>query len=318
MLTAATPYVYVVWTEEADNPLGDEDERQYKIFLRRSSDNGNSFGDAKEVYSISHELPLIPQLAAARGHIYLSWVQGDDLLFSRSVDNGVSFQNPVELTIYQDQENGLSSNRFIFRSYHYMTVLEAAAETERGILVAWIDKKENSEEGDYEVSVARSTDSGATFGRALAPSFHPSSVPLLQDQIAVSNNGNVYIAWLNATETNQSITLRTITMNGDIFDARVSEKDISGSPSTPVLAAHGQKVHAIWMNSSLDNAYDETPYFQSVFHASSDDGGKTFADPSKIEGIVSVPELGNLATIMGAASIAGLIGWAKSSGRMKI
>ena len=82
--------VYVVWEESGS------------IILRGSTNNGLSFNSIFETSpNSSHD----PQLIAQGNNVYLIWINGEaitgqnpSIIFSRSIDNGQTFNNPNTLS----------------------------------------------------------------------------------------------------------------------------------------------------------------------------------------------------------------------------
>ena len=91
--------VYVVWQESVTESLP---EHNYDIFFVRSEDKGKTF-EMPINLSNNIEFSERPQIAASRNGIFIVWTDTIDsnnkeIIFTKSIDNGKTFSNPVTLS----------------------------------------------------------------------------------------------------------------------------------------------------------------------------------------------------------------------------
>lgn len=163
--------VHVVWQENEE------------IFYRRSTDGGVTFEDARNL-SNNPGRSWTPAIAASRSNIYAVWYDDSssgafDLVFRRSTDGGVSFEENVLILSANTGHQGRSPT---------------IAANLNNIFVAWTDSSFNSGEvfGNDEIFYRRSTDGGITFEDTinLSNNIGRSTKP------TISTNGlSVYVAW---------------------------------------------------------------------------------------------------------------------------
>jgi len=128
------------------------------------------------------------------------------------------------------------------------------AATEKGdVYVAWIDK--NSTSGDSDIVFSRSNDSGKTFARLFELRGNDqllSSSP----QIAATEKGDVYVAWIdkNSTSGDSDIVFRTSIDKGVKFGPIMKViKDTKGQlPFSPKIAATEEgNLYVVWSENSV-------------------------------------------------------------------
>jgi len=151
--------VAVVWT---DSGVGD-------IFLKFSQDSGASFSDAINL-SNSNTPSLQPTVAVNKdGRLFVAWVEADekvDMFFSRSVDRGVTFSDPINLSA------GFGA---------FLPSIAVGPDQE--VYIVW-------QSGFGNIAFVQSQDEGASFG---FPSSQFSRG--LVSDIAVDPQGNIYALW---------------------------------------------------------------------------------------------------------------------------
>jgi hypothetical protein len=168
--------VYVVWT---DNTTGNGD-----IYLKRSMDNGSSFGTIENLSNdvgSSHE----PQIVISRNHVYVLWTDNTtgngDIYLKRSMDNGSSFGSTQNLGNYSGKS----------------TAAQIAAYQDN-VYVIWSDDTT----GNGDIYFKASLDNGTKFGgRKVLAKNNGSS---LEPQMAVSPNNIIYATWQDNTPYDRS------------------------------------------------------------------------------------------------------------------
>ncbi len=87
LLHTSSETIYLVWTE---GQTGD-------IFFRRSTDSGNHFGSR---INLSNNAGASNEVAISRdgNNLNIVWVDSDGILFRRTIDKGVNFQDVINLS----------------------------------------------------------------------------------------------------------------------------------------------------------------------------------------------------------------------------
>lgn len=183
--------VYVIWFDDTNQGgLGANAD----IFFARSTDNGASFSDAVTLWSNNRKSNAGAQIAAQDNNVYVVWSEGEtnysrtfDVFFVRSIDNGASFDNPVNLS-----NNAWSSDNPVI------------AVSGSSVYIAWQDNTPGN--GDpsknWDAFLRVSKDNGASFSNIInvsnneGPSFAPN--------IALSGD-NVYVAWMDKSFGNGDV-----------------------------------------------------------------------------------------------------------------
>ncbi|HZL22025.1 MAG TPA: hypothetical protein VFC05_01780, partial [Nitrososphaeraceae archaeon] len=159
----------------------------FTVLLTPQSVYSLYFGDTisltqnnKSSFSLS-----FPQLAATEGgNVYVVWIDKNTLYFKASQDHGSVFNTPIIL----------SNNVSVTSS----SPPQLAATEGGNVYVAWIDKK-NSTSGkeDTDIAFKWSKDAGNTFSKTKKLSRGLSVSSSLSPQLAATEGGNVYVAWID-------------------------------------------------------------------------------------------------------------------------
>jgi hypothetical protein len=165
--------IYLVWNQSTSDSVD--------IFFSKSDDNGNKFSEPINLSNSKYVSQIIrdTQIALSGDKIFVVWYDktedGSDVVFTRSVDGGLTFSNPINLS----QTNAKSE------------LPEVVANNEN-VYVVWQDYSK----GNGEIFLRESTDSGATFGsiRNLSNNEKESNIFILGPQIFLANN-EVYTVW---------------------------------------------------------------------------------------------------------------------------
>ncbi|MEO0211001.1 MAG: hypothetical protein ABIN66_03985 [candidate division WOR-3 bacterium] len=139
-IAASGNNVYAIWLDDYDH------DQWMDITLRRSTDNGATWGSESRVYEAGDVLPVMwPDIAASGNYvhvIFLKWkLTSIDKMYARSTNAGSSWSTSTLFT---------SSNTLI--SFYGYPSIEAAGDY---VYAAWDDA--------YYIRVKRSTDNGATW-----------------------------------------------------------------------------------------------------------------------------------------------------------
>ncbi|MGI0040813.1 MAG: sialidase family protein [Nitrosopumilaceae archaeon] len=165
--------IYLIWNQKTSDSSD--------IFFSTSADNGNEFSKpinlskSKDVSQIIRDT----QIALSGDKIFVVWYDeteyGSDVFFTKSVDGGLTFSNPINLS----QTNARSE-------------LPQIVASNENVFIVWQDFSQ----GNGDIFLRESTDSGATFGsiRNLSNNEEESNIFILGPQIFLANN-EVYTVW---------------------------------------------------------------------------------------------------------------------------
>ena len=176
--------VYVVWV---DNNI---------LYFKSSPDHGSNFNIPIILSeNVSLTSSLSPQLAATEnGNVYVVWVDNNILYFRSSPDHGSKFNIPIILS----ENVSLTSS----------SSPQLAATENGNVYVVWVDKKNTNSTngGDTDIAFKWSKDAGNTFSsKKLSRGLGTSS---LSPQLAATENGNVYVVWVDKKNTNSTMEER--------------------------------------------------------------------------------------------------------------
>jgi hypothetical protein len=168
--------VYAVWM---DNTSGN-----YDILFAKSTDGGKSFGMPVNV-SNAHSDSGYPQFTVSGNNIYVTWTQtmssqNYDVFFTKSKDNGDTFDKPVNLS----SNSGGSGWPKIM--------------SDGNIYISWID----STPGKFDIFITKSSDGGMTFEN---PTNVSNTKNESYDNKIVALNNIVYMVWQEDQGGNHTI-----------------------------------------------------------------------------------------------------------------
>src|SRR6202011_4113702 len=148
------------------------------LFFIRSTDEGARFSAAVKVWTVVGIPPESPRPATSpEGQVYLFWTKETrgaaecDILFSRSLDGGVTFSSAAQL-----------SNDPGHCSINPVPHVDSSG----NIDVVW---------NAQSLFFSRSTDEGATFSTPKSPSGTLPFVSVSEDRIAVERDGEMDFVW---------------------------------------------------------------------------------------------------------------------------
>jgi hypothetical protein len=232
--------VYVVWHDATKG-----------ILFARSSDYGSSFETVKNLGN-NTGFNGFPQIVASGNNVYVEWTNNfqekyGQIYFTRSTDNGASFNNPIILHELRDDGVGIKvfspriavdlSNNNVYLVWH------SGREVQHADVKALIS----------DVYFTRSTDNGASFDETVNLSNY--SGWSVDPQIAVSQDNNVYVVWTNNfQEKYGQIYFTRSTDNGASFDETVNLSNYSGWSVDPQIAvSQDNNVYVTWTNNATGN-----------------------------------------------------------------
>lgn len=247
--------VYVAWY---DNTLGGNE-----ILFSRSIDSGTTFS---AYTNLSNNLGFssFPSLATDNsGVVHIAWQDTEygssEILYARSADGGLTFSTPVNIS--NDAETSVK--------------VELAVDG-TNIYAVWVD--------DSGLWVARSTNSGATFGKTFqlaAAGFAPTS-----PQITVGANNRVHVVFQQGNGTTAQVNYMRSDDMGMTFSTPLGLSALANKSTNPSVAA--DKVGHVYV------AWTDLAGTGEIFMSISSDGGASFAPRFNVtnnSGISIAPDL---------------------------
>ena len=248
--------VYLLWQDSIPS-----DYTNYDIFIKSSNDNGTTFGSSVNL-SNNSGFSEHPQIAAYDNNVYAIWADDTsgnrEVLFTRSVDNGMSF----------DKIKNLSNNT----SDSFNQEIAVFGDT---VYVVWLDQSD--EDDETNILLKASGDGGETFGRTVNISSNANQETF--PKIAAFE-GSVYIAWNMADDQlderdNEGLFFVRSLDGGNTFDNIIKLNHENDFGELQIAA------------------FDETVYVASgglpsvdvngVLFTKSNDGGRSFSEPVTID-----------------------------------
>lgn len=239
--------VYVVWQAK--------DTGKYQILFAKSTDGGATFGTPVNI-SNNSGASTFPKVLVSGNNIYVVWAftvtnKDYDVLFSKSTDGGATFTTPINLS------NTVGD-----------TGLPQMIMSGNNIYITW----ENDGSGNFDIFVAKSTDSGNTFSAPVNVSNNPKSSGA--PQIIASGN-DVYVIWMDNDPGNYDIFVAKSTDNASTFGTPVNVSNNTSDSGYQQIALSGNNLYVAWTDTISNSNYD-------ILFAKSTDGGATFTTPVNI------------------------------------
>jgi hypothetical protein len=248
--------VYLLWQDSIPS-----DHANYDIFMKNSNDNGTTFGSSVNL-SNNSGFSEHPQIAAYDNNVYAIWADDTsgnrEVLFTRSVDNGTSF----------DKIKNLSNNT----SDSFNQEIAVFGDT---VYVVWLDQSD--EDDETNILLKASGDGGETFGRTVNISSNANQETFPK---VAAFEGSVYIAWntvdnLLDERDNEGLFFVRSLDGGNTFDNIIKLNHENDFGELQIAA------------------FDETVYVASgglpsvdvngVLFTKSNDGGRSFSEPVTID-----------------------------------
>jgi hypothetical protein len=244
---------YVVWQESVPGNT----DRNYEIFFKKSSDDGNSFGERIQI-SDNIGFSEHPQMASENNNVYVVWADDTNvnkqIYFKKSNNGGNSFGEQMLLS---------DGNSNVFN--------QEISSYGDNVYVVWLEKVPY---GPHRIMLASSNDGANTFHKPITLSEN--AVAQTFPKIS-SFDGHVYVAWNveDQPNTRSGVYFVSSTDNGmtfgNISKLNMAEKDFG----EPQIASSGNQIYVIWGGS-------DTNKLNSISFMKSDDNGRTFSDLRKI------------------------------------
>jgi hypothetical protein len=266
-LAASGNNIYVVWQ---DDTLGNNE-----IFFRASGDSGSTFNpplnSSPKNISNNSGFSGYPSIAVSQNNVYLVWLDStntngdDDIFFSRSTDNGLTFGVPINMSNSPGSSQEQDGHKVVAS----------------GTFVSVIWQNENPA-GPFDIFVESSADNGVSFGSAINLSNNASNSIL--PGIAASGC-SVYAVWQDDATGNRDIFFAA-SMNSGGSGANLQglgqtlnlSNDTGGSNSQR-MAVSCSNVYVVWI--------DNTPGSDHAFFSASYDNGATFGPTIDLTPVVT-------------------------------
>lgn len=251
--------VYVLWQDMGGT---------YFSYVSKSIDGGVTFGEGVKVGGDK------PQLFGSitcdnAGVVYVAWSaldaggeMPDGIYFAKSVDGGVTFTNPVTVSLH-----GLFATIKVYNNNVYISYYAT------------------NENNTLEVFFTRSTNGGTSFETP----YPLNNVPIVKTKfdtphsMCLDNTGVIYCIWNDGRRGGDGTDIYWAKSvdNGVSFTTNIIVNDINGSRdklrTAPSIAVAGSNVYAFWREETDDNGAN-----RRVLFAKSGDGGKTFSAEREI------------------------------------
>jgi hypothetical protein len=250
-------HVYVVWQDSMPS-----DNRNYDIFIKNSVDNGNTFGLPINL-SNNSGFSEHPQVTVYGNNVYAIWADNTsgnrEVLFTRSIDNGASFDSIKNLS--NNTSDSLNQEIAVFGNNVY---------------VIWLDQ---DEEGRTNILLRASADGGTTFGRTVNISSNANDETFPK---VAAYGSSVYIAWNMVDEEelderdNDGLFFVKSSDGGNTFDNIVKLNREDDDFGEPQVAAINDTVYVV--SGGLHSIQ-----VNGLFFIKSTDGGKSFSEPGMID-----------------------------------
>jgi len=294
--------INIVWNDDGPGNLD--------ILFARSTDGGTTFSSP---VNISHDSDSSssPQIATdSTGNIFVTWESDSGvlgILFSRSVDGGVTFSAPVmistntsgsmapqmavdpagnvnlvweddiasssDISFSRSQDHGqtFSTPKSLSHNVGNSNSAQISVDLTGNVNVVW----ENDSPGNFDVFFTRSTDGGQNFSALSNLSHNPGSAS--SAQLATDLGGNINVVWVdNAPPSSSTDIYFTRSADGGAsFSAPINVSNNSGFSTDPSLALDpAGNPNVAWQ--------DTTPGNREIFFSRSTDSGVTFSTPQNL------------------------------------
>ncbi len=211
-----------------------------EIVVARSNDNGTTFSAPQNVSLSPSTTSNKSRIAASGSHVYVAWEEGtgsaSEIFLARSVDNGVSFATPTNMSLTAVNSTSVS--------------VDADGSN---VWLAWSERSP----GNDDVFYRRSTNSGESFSAPDNLSLTPSgsSTPF------VKGKGNqVWVAWADAPTSNlPDIYVRSSSDGGVTFG------DTNNLSNSATIHSNQPRVGLTDLAVSL--FWGEPGSFREIYHA---------------------------------------------------
>uniref|UniRef100_A0A7C3UZG7 T9SS type A sorting domain-containing protein n=1 Tax=candidate division WOR-3 bacterium TaxID=2052148 RepID=A0A7C3UZG7_UNCW3 len=252
-VASSARYVHLVY-------VNNDEQDNSEIYYRRSTDNGNTWGDARFLETnTEYEESESPSIAVSGSNVHVVWAHENndngtyEIYYRRSTNNGEDWEPKVVLRSGTDEAE-----------------FPSVAVSDSYVHVVWVDTKDGQEEIYYRLS----TDNGESWGPEirLSDTSYKSESP----SIAVFGS-NVHIVWIDERDGNKRIYYKRSTDNGASWR---KEREISSGGinfSCPSVAVCTSLIHIVWM--------DERDGNKKIYYIRSTDNGTRWGSDTLLSSI---------------------------------
>lgn len=263
------------------------------LYLKTSSDNGDSFSQPVRVNSIEGDVVLDGRVAPSiklgkNNEIYVLWANSRPepnlfmgvyrtLVFAKSIDGGQTFLPSVGIA-----NDELPSGKFF---------QDMSVSGDGTIHIAWLDSPAINNGTGYlksdksrpsTVRYTQSSDEGTTFAPTIPLDENP--CPCCNVQLEADKENNVYVSWRKVFGEGptqiRDMVVATSNDNGDNFSkpVKINEDNFNFDGcvhvGAPMSVDSKGNLHVVWYTGKNDSP--------GLYYATSSDHGKTFSEPLAI------------------------------------
>src|ERR1700680_1223158 len=290
----------------------DDTATNSNILFSRSTDGGVTFSTPKNVSS-STGFSSNPRISVdSQGAIDVVWVDNtpgnQDIFFSRSTDNGLTFSTPQNLSndsadsgnpqmavdataninvvwenenitfgifFSQSSDGGVTFSKPVNLTTNSTGSFspQLAADSAGNINVVW----EDDFSAQSDISFARSTGKGTTLTFSAPMNLSNNSGASVGAQIAVDSGGNINVTWMDNTTGNNQILFRRSPDQGATFLPAMNLSNGTYDSSNPqVRVGTNGSVYVVWQE------IDPQSFNDAIFFARFNNGDTNFSIPTNI------------------------------------
>ncbi|UCH93601.1 MAG: exo-alpha-sialidase [Candidatus Aminicenantes bacterium] len=233
--------VYVVYSAS-----GFDDK--FDIFLRRSRDNGVTWGDVTLISKSGHS--YIPDIAANKyGKVAVVWHESikllrSDIFFSCSDDYGDTWTESINIS----DNIGQSDSAVV------------AVHAQGNIFSAWKDNRP----GEWDIFFRCSQDGGSTWNEII--NLSSDVLASVRPVVACDYHGQVYVAWFDLGALNREIYFTRSWNHGQDWSNVMNISNDSWLSSEPALAVDDAgNINVAWTNYEFGTNRQDIVYSRSVY-----------------------------------------------------
>ena len=198
-----------------------------------------------------------PQIAASRNGIFIVWTDTIDsnnkeIIFTKSIDNGKTFSNPVTLSNNSKNSYNVEISAF-----------------DENVYVVWQEQGENNNntgKGNERIIFKSSIDSGTNFNDPIELTANTDDAfPKIN-----SYGNNVYIVWNNENKKNSGLFFIKSSDKGNNF-SKIIELSNDGTSGESQITVNKNEILVVWggfLAKNIDN----------IYYVKSNDNGNTFTN----------------------------------------
>jgi hypothetical protein len=245
--------VYVVWREG--------DRGKTEVFIRKSDDNGATFGPPIDVSNSSAESSFNPAVAVStNGEIAVAWSETNSSASSSSDNNSTEIDNGSSNVFYRaSSDSGASFDTPINLSNNPPSSLvssvqpDIAMSPEGDPAVVWSSGDEDDRKVFYaKGAVDKKGIDPDSFGPPISLNNNISGSSSFAPRIAVSEGGQVNVVWKDNGKSGRSDVFSVQSKDGETgFSNPMNiSNDTAGSGDPDVSISGNGKVYAAWSGTS--------------------------------------------------------------------